>query len=357
VNPKPPNSVHSGQQLPAERNGNLEEIDLQAWRAFVETDASRMIFHSPEWITFLSEHYRLPLRILALVRDGSILGAVPFLETRTLWQRRKLVSLPFSDVVPVVCRDAGSAELLAQLLRSRAFPAHVSVEIRSPAALPDVSFTEDWVWHTLAVPGDYSEILKGLANAVRRNIRKAESQGLSFVASTSADSMEVFYGLHVRTRKKLGVPVQTSGFFRDMHERVISQGLGFVGLVYHEEKVISSGVFLHWHDTLTYKFGASDPERLEYRPNDYLFAGALRLAVERSFRIFDFGVSRKTELGLRRFKAKWGGRETPVAHCYLKGSPETETGRHVPGFAAAVIRSAPAFVCRGLGALFYRYSQ
>jgi CelD/BcsL family acetyltransferase involved in cellulose biosynthesis len=337
--------------------GHLKEIDIAAWRSFAEASESRTIFHSPDWISFLSDHYRLPLRIHALVDGHAVLAAIPFLETRSLRQRRKLISLPFSDVVPVISRDQASLERLLESLRSSALPEYDSVEIRSPAALPGLPLCEDWACHILAIPQSYSELATGFSSSIRRNLKKAQASDLRFSVSTELAAMDAFYRLHVLTRRKLGVPVQTLRFFQDMHARVIGKGFGFLGLVYSQDAVAAAGVFLHWGGVLTYKFGASDPARLALRPNDFLFANVLRVAVERSFREFDFGVSRHSDLGLRRFKTQWGSQETPVAHCYLKGLPESGAGPQMPRLASALIRSSPAFVCRALGAVFYRSSQ
>jgi CelD/BcsL family acetyltransferase involved in cellulose biosynthesis len=340
------------------RRGSLDELDLEAWRRFVESSRSSTIFHSPEWIAFVSEHYQIPLRIFALRHDREILAAIPFIETRTLRRHRKLLSLPFSDLVPVLSRDSASREALLQSLRSSAVAEYDSVAIRSPESLPGLPSSSDWVDHTLTIPHDYSSLSKGFSGSLRRNIRKAEARGLEFATSTQFDAIDTFYELHVLTRRKLGVPVQTKRFFRDLHERIISKELGFIGLVRDRNTAIAAAVFLHYNETMTYKYGASHPGRLECRPNDLLFANVLRLAIEKSCRRFDFGVSGKGDLGLRRFKLKWGSQERPVAHCYIKGLPEPN--EDLPGLrrlASIVIRSAPTCVCRGLGAAFYRYSQ
>ena len=189
-----------------------------------------------------------------------------------------------------------------------------------------------------------------LPSALRRNLRKASRHGLVFSVRTDLDAIDAFYRLHVLTRRKLGVPVQRRRFFRRLHGKIVERELGFIGLVTKDGDPVAAGVFLTYGPTLIYKFGASEPSSLSMRPNELLFANVLELAADRGHTRFDFGVSRLSDEGLRRFKLKWHSRELPVYHTFLRGAPsERASADRLGRVAGGLIRRSPTIVCRVSG--------
>ena len=119
---------------------------------------------------------------------------------------------------------------------------------------------------------------------------------------------------------------------------------------------LAGALFLHWNGTTIYKFGASDPEGLPLRPNHALFWTAIQESCARSDRHFDFGRTDLDNLGLRRFKAGWGGVERPLVYSSLApGAAEGQESRAARA-VAVVIRRGPPWVGRALGATLYRYA-
>ena len=170
--------------------------------------------------------------------------------------------------------------------------------------------------------------------------------------------MESFYRLQLATRRKLGVPVQPRGYFRLFHEWMVRPGLAFVGLVTRRGRPLGAAVFLAYKQTLLYKYSASDPHALEFRPNDLLAFHAIRRAVEEKRAGFDFGSSDKVQEGLRRFKRKWGAAESDIHYACVSGTLRQSLHRSLPFRASSfAIRHSPAIVCRCLGEALYRYSQ
>jgi hypothetical protein len=89
-----------------------------------------------------------------------------------------------------------------------------------------------------------------------------------------------------------------------------------------------------------------------------LFAHAIRDACEQGYRHFDWGRSDLTDLGLREFKGGWAGVEEPLVYTTLvDGEPASAGSRRALDAARAVLSSAPAWVCRASGELFYRYAS
>lgn len=92
---------------------------------------------------------------------------------------------------------------------------------------------------------------------------------------TRMQSVDGFYRLHVVTRKRLGLPVQTRICFRRWHSMIIESSPEFVGIVRAGRLPVAAAIFITDDRTMMYKYGASDPSALGLRPNDFLFFNAM----------------------------------------------------------------------------------
>ncbi len=335
----------------------LDEISVDQWHDFATSHPRATVFHHRNWLKLLVEQYGYRPRVFAIKRGGAVLSAVPFLETRSLSGRRKMISLPFTDWMEVLAAEADATAKIFSGLRGASFQQYQSVVIRTDKPLEGDPITNGWVRHELNTAGPMDQIVARSSSAVRRNLRKAQRNQLTFECRTDADAVESFYRLHLLTRKKLGVPIQPRSFFRRLAARILPHKLGFVGIVRKGPDAIAAAVFLTHGQMITYKYGASHPDALDLRPNDCLFHHAIRLATEQGYSRFDFGVSRLEEEGLRRFKRKWGANETAIHFEYIVGNGSESKTRSLPmSLAAAAIRYGPPICCRAIGSLFYKYS-
>jgi CelD/BcsL family acetyltransferase involved in cellulose biosynthesis len=211
------------------------------------------------------------------------------------------------------------------------------------------------VTHELALPG--SDGRGGRARAsVRRNIAAAGRAGVRVrVAEQERDLTQAFYDLHVRTRRRQGVPVQPRRYFRLLWERMIAPGHGVVLLADVDGREVAAAVYLTGGRTVTYKYGASDDRFWSLRPNHALMAHAISWAAGCGYATFDFGRTDLDNPGLARFKASWGAVPRPLRYTSLVCGRSYGGPSRAQAMAAPVIRRAPSVLCRGLGELLYRY--
>ena len=336
----------------------LRSLDLDEWQAWVEAHPGATIFHHRSWLELLIEQYALRLHILAVREGQRTMAAIPFLQTRTLSGTKKLIALPFSDCVSALASDADSMHLLREGLRAQAFDGFCSVFAKTDAPLGGFPVSATWVRHELCTGRPVEEIVAGFVPSLRRALRKAARSQLGFDRRTDIQAVETFYRLHASTRRRLGLPVQPKSFFRRLHRRLLEAGHGFVGVVTRHGRPLAAGVFLTYKRTMIYKYGASRRDALEHRPNEWLFENVIRLAREGGYARLDLGASRLRDEGLRRFKRKWGARETPLYHEWYAGRPRTGIeDSALARIVATTLPRAPVFVCRALGEVLYRYSQ
>jgi CelD/BcsL family acetyltransferase involved in cellulose biosynthesis len=345
-----------------ERLGGVTVVEITdpRWADFVAAHPAATPFHHPDWTRLVAACYGF--RAFALtVSDvtGSIRAGLPVVEVRHLRSSPKWVSLPFTDYCPpLVLTGQEEEHLVAALQRASRAAGARRVEIRAPIA-GGSAVGPAALRHVLALSRDPAEVYAGFHRSqVQRNIRRAEREGLTVRQATCPhDLVDTFYRLHLRTRRRQGVPVQPRRFFRLLWENTIATGLGSVLIVEVSGQPIAAAVFLAWNGTVIYKFGASDASSWSLRPNHVLFWHAIRAACEQGCRWFDFGRTDLGQEGLRNFKLSWGAVEEPLVYDTVGSRPEPASAKEkmAARMLGLVIRHGPLLLCRATGETLYRY--
>lgn len=344
---------------PSRADPTMVELDLDdpRWLAFVTSSPVATAFHHPAWARVLRESYGFPAFALAMDVSGEITAGMPVMEVKRPLGVRRWVSLPFTDhCSPLVAEGlgdhfTGAATQMAERAGIR------QLEVHAPLDGPGIHLRAEGVIHTLGLGPDPDQVRRSFHRSqVIRNIDRAERAPITLRRATSAsDVTDAYYGLHVRTRRKQGVPVQPRRFFRMLWTHMLDPGLGFVLLVYSGSTPIAGAVFLAWNGTITYKYGASDPDYLHLRPNHLIFWDAIQWACENGFSAFSFGRSDMSNQGLRDFKSGWGAREEDLYYSGIGGDPLGLPMERMVETVARVIRRSPLWVTRALGEVLYPF--
>ncbi len=334
--------------------------DDPRWSELVAADPGANIFHHPAWQALLRDSYGYrPFVLAAFDSNGRLAAGLPLMEVSNPLRGKRWAGLPFTDhCTPLSC-GPGGLERLNQRLRSLADTAGQNgqppIELRGYAPAGIGSKTDEFAFHSIDLRPDPGELMRGLHSMHRRNIKTARSAGVRVTQGTSADDMEEFYRLHVLTRRKQGVPVQPRRFFKLLRGSLLEQGLGFIQLAYHQDRCVAAAVFLHWQKTLTYKYGASDPNALNLRPNNLLFWRAIEWGHQNGFEHLDMGRSATDNTGLRAFKTRWGAEENFLPYVTLSSQPVSHSDGKWMRLMNAIIHHTPAWVCRLSGEILYKF--
>jgi lipid II:glycine glycyltransferase (peptidoglycan interpeptide bridge formation enzyme) len=212
--------------------------------------------------------------------------------------------------------------------------------------------------HALALDRDV-EVVKATfsRSQVTRNIARASREGVAVRRGLDPDDLlGVFYDLHLRTRRRQGVPIQPRRFFRLLWDRFLAHGRGVVFVAEVDGQPVAAAVFLGWKRVLVYKFGASDEAAWPRRPNHALFWEAIQWGCQEGFEMLDFGRTDLGNEGLRAFKAGWGTSETALVYSTLGRPAGVPAGGRLGGAMSAVIKRSPVNVCQFVGERLYRYA-
>ena len=337
----------------------IDPIGEPEWLALVEKSPSAEIFHHPLWLDLLRSQYGYQLQACCVGNGDGIDAGIPIARIESRLTGRRLVSLPFSDVCsPALAPGAGEPAVtaLGDALVEESRRSGLGLTVHAP--LPDAAgaFVQHRFYrHLLALSSDPAEVeVRYSKSRVQRGIKKAKLEGLWAERRTDAAALDDFYALHVKTRRRLGVPTQPRRFIRRFEE-MFDAGLGFVGIVRDEGKPIAAAVFLTYRGTVTYKYGASDPRNLSKRPNHLLFSEMIRWACEVGFHTLDFGRTDIDNEGLRSFKRSWGASESELAYTFLADREPSREPVLRERIMTTTIQRSPAVVGRLAGAALYRH--
>jgi CelD/BcsL family acetyltransferase involved in cellulose biosynthesis len=345
---------------PAPETRLIDPIADPAWLELVERSPGAEVFHHPRWLELLRSQYGYEPMACCVANSRGIEAGIPFARVKSRLTGRRLVSIPFSDTcTPLLARSASptALDVLGPALAEQAGGEGLDLTVHAPLpSVPGAFVRPNFLRHLLPLAADPAEVERGYSKSqVKRGIKKARREGLWMERRTDVEALDAFYSLHVKTRRKLGVPTQPKRFIRRF-EQLFDAGLGFVGLVFDEGEPIAAAVFLTFNGTVTYKYGASDADRLAKRPNHLLFAETIQWACEAGFHTLDFGRTDVDNEGLRSFKRSWGAEEVELAYTYLaEHEPSSEPGLR-DRVMGATIRRSPAIVGRLIGEAFYRHA-
>lgn len=338
----------------------LNPVSDKRWLEFIENREDCSIFHHPSWIRVLQNQYSFSAFCLCSTgSDKRITGGIVICEVRGITGTKKWISLPFTDHCMPLADSSDELKLLLSYLSELAAKKKIAnIEIRfvSPGNSGFANELDSYL-HVLTLDKRPGEIFRSFDKTrVQQCITKSQKEELRVTISHSAYALEEFYKLHLKTRRKLGVPVQSKQFFKCLFTEIIESQMGFICMVEKNSTSLSAGIFAGYSKTLTYKYGASDPQMLHLKPNHLMLWGAIQEAHKRGFRFFDFGKTDLDNKGLRDFKNGWAAVESELYYSYSPKPP----GDKLPGFLMkkfipSIIRKSPAFVCRWSGELFYKY--
>jgi CelD/BcsL family acetyltransferase involved in cellulose biosynthesis len=338
----------------------LLELADPGWAGFVARQPSATPFHHPEWGRLIANCYGFRAFAVTISdATGEIRAGLPVIEVRHARGEPKWVTLPFTDYcAPLLTAPQEEADLVYALQRASKAAGIRRVEVRAPLKGAS-SVSRGALRHMIPLKGDPARVYAGFRPSVRRHIAQAEPRGVTIrTAESPEDLMNTFYRLHLRTRRRLGVPVQPRRFFRMLWETVIQTGLGSVLIADASARPVAAEVYLSWNGTTISKFSASDERAWSLRANNLITWHLIKTACEQGSRWLDFGRTDAESEGLRVFKLSWGAVEEPLVYGTLGGTPEPAPAMDgmVGHLLASAIRHGPPVLCRAAGEALYRYA-
>jgi len=328
-----------------------------SWEKMIKMHRDATIFHSTAWARVLVDTYGHRPCYVQMSLNGALQALVPIMEVKSVLTRARGVCLPFSDYcTPLTFSSVGHelvTQKLQQIARERAWS---YFEIRSHSIVPvDVPASDSYYGHFLDLTIGPEALISNFSGSVQRAVRKAHRSGLTVSIQSSPQAMNEFYKLHIRTRRRHGVPPQPRSFFINIQRHLISAGYGFIVLVECQKAAIAAAMFFRLGRHAVYKFGASDERFQELRANNLAMFEAIRYLAEGGAAALHFGRTDKKNDGLRRFKLSWGATEEEISYVRFEMASASWKHRRDGRFTLHqhIFRALPASLNRLSGAIIY----
>ena len=325
----------------------------------VAANREACFFHSAAWAKVLHETYGHSPLYFGRVNGDRLSALLPVMEVNSPLTGRRGVSLPFTDECGFLTDGSHTVEDAfrdaADFGRERRWK---YLECRGISGLPaSAQPSLSFYGHVLSVSEREDHIFKRFDSSVRRAIHKAEKEKVQVEVAQSLESMQAYYSLHCKTRRRHGVPPQSFTFFRSIFRHVLAAGMGFVVVARHEGRPIAAAVYFHFGERAIYKFGASDEAFRHLRGNNLVMWEAIKCCSRKRLARLYFGRISLANEGLRRFEQGFGTEEYRINYFrydFRKESFVTERDR-VYGWYNRVFRLMPLPVSRMVGNLMYRH--
>ena len=313
-------------------------------------------YHRPAWMGIIRRTFGHTTRYLVAESASRVVGVLPLVLFDTRLFGRFGVSIPFFNYGGALA-DSQQAEhaLLTSAIEETKRAGGLYLELRHTRQLfPELAAKRHKVAMMLPLESTSDRQWQTLDRKVRNQVRKAEKNGLE-VQEGGLELVRGFYTVFARNMRDLGTPVYGIRLF----EEVLSTfpDCSRVFIVRLAGRPIAASVAL-WHGTTMEVPWASAIRTFNALcGNMLLYWHMIRFAIERGFRIFDFGRS-TVGGGTFQFKRQWGAEPRPLVWEYWTADdrqlPDLSPANSKFRLAVRAWRYLPVPVATAIGPLIVR---
>ncbi len=169
------------------------------------------------------------------------------------------------------------------------------------------------------------DVLRGMNQQWRRNIKKAGKQGVEVTTGTSAADLKAFHDLYVHTAERDGFTPRPLRYFETMFESLSGDGTPDspveirLYLGHHEGDLVASTIWIRVGRHVWYSYGASSTEKREVRGSNAVQWQMISDALGAGAQVYDLrGITdtldaEDSHVGLIQFKVGTGGEAVEYA--------------------------------------------
>ncbi len=259
------------------------------------------------WLTPLTEH---------LARQGAFgvrLGPPVITRRWSAAQIKEAIAAPevarLGEVPPLERTQVG-AQVVSQLRESGWLPQ--AVEGGFAAGQPQFNFVVPLTTE--------ADLLAGMNQLWRRNIKKADKSGVVCTIGTRAD-LRAFHELYVHTAERDHFTPRPAGYFETMYDALLAEDPERIALhlAHHEGDLVAATIAIRVGTHAWYSYGASSTEKRDVRGSNAIQWAMMRAALAAGAEVYDLRGITDTlaaddpHLGLIQFKVGTGGEAVEYA--------------------------------------------
>lgn len=298
--------------------------DLEpAWNEYaLKNEAS--IYHDSRWVHLIKKVFGHDSHHIIALDDGEVVGILPLVQLKSLLFGNFMVSMPYFNYGGVVAdNDNALHSLLASAHELSNTLACSHIEMRCDQAQKiNLQVKTEKVTMLLDLPDDPDQLWQAIGSKRRSQVRRPIREGVEFF-SGGEELLNEFYNVFSNNMRDLGTPVYSKYFFKEIL-RAFS-GNSFIVIVRLNGKPVGAGFLLGHQGKLEIPWASTLRKYNRFGINMYMYWNILNFAIEKKYRVFDFGRSSK-DAGSLKFKKQWGAKEKQLYWYY-----DMKEGEPLPG--------------------------
>jgi CelD/BcsL family acetyltransferase involved in cellulose biosynthesis len=289
----------------------------EAWDAFLRKHPGGLIYHSIRYRDLLVDHLGCEAEYLVSRESGEIRGVLPL-----MWATdpggRVCNSLPFfgSHGSPIAdgveseraLLDAWNERVTDAETLAGTMVANPFLDDDLPPPVHDM--TDERISQVTPLPEtvDPEAVLAMIESSARRNVRKAERQGIR--VELDHDALGELGQIHRKNMRLIGGLSKSEEFFAAI-PRHLRPGEDFDLWVAQTNHAIAAGLLVLYFDRVVEYFTpAIEHDHRSDQPLSIILLRAMVHAIDRGYRLWNWGGTQTSQHGVFRFKRKWGARES-----------------------------------------------
>ena len=336
----------------------LDPTQIADWDERVYALPGASFFHGSAWARVLKQSYGFTPVYFAKAQ-GCMPAVIALMEVDSFLTGKRAVSLPFTDYCdPLVPHAEVSRVLFEAIVQEGKKRGWKYIELRGGSELLGDGPASEWFYrHRLNLAPGAESLFKTLRDSTRRNIKKAEKEGVEVRFETTPEALREFCRLNCLTRREHGLPPQPWRFFENLHEQILARGMGTVALAFYQGNAVAANVYLRANGEAIYKYGASDKTYQNLRAANLVMWEAIKRYAGEGARSLCFGRTEPGNEGLRQFKTGWGADESIINYYRydLAAGAFVNGPKAVSARAHQVFSRLPVPALKAIGGMLYRH--
>ncbi len=285
------------------------------WDAFVQEHRHGSFFHLTGWRRVVEETFHHEPTYLVAEVGRAWRGVLPVFWVKSPFVGKQLISLPYGVYGGVLAADDSVRDALlahAGEVGKRYGVGYLELRHFQPRGGDRISY-DLYVTFRKELPAQVEDVMAGIPKKARAEVRRAMNKfELTF---EEIDDVALFYNLFAEEKRRLGTPSLPLRWFQGLRDEFGSR------IVLHavkdpEGKTLCSVMsFLYGDEVYAYYSGSASDSRGK-GVSDFVYCKIMEWAVERGFRLFDFGRSRR-DTGAAKFKQNMGFEPQPLNYEFV----------------------------------------
>lgn len=339
----------------------IDPLTDSRWPDFVNRHPAASVFHTRGWLQALKLTYGYQPVAFTTSTGPELSNGVVFCEIQSWLTGKRLVSLPFSDHCQPLASGPELAAILESLHSKRGAERWKYIELRPISEQSEVkeqahfNSNSTFGFHVIDLRPELPAIYKGFHDScVRRKIKRAEKEKLTYEVGRSEDLLRKFRHLLLLTRRRHKLPPQPSAWFDNLVS-CLGEDLT-IHVLSKDADPVASIISLTFQKTLTYKYGCSDARYHNLGGTPLLFWKAIQQAKEWGAQEFDLGRSSYDDSGLLDFKRHLGGVASELTYYRSPARPAKAVASDGKmSWARTALANLPDPLLAGAGRLLYKH--